>query len=247
MPTAGTTGSPSQPGVVIWNRAILGCSISSAPVFLIDGERQDNKCGGVGFWQRQWAQDVVAFHPDAVVVMAGAWDLFDVATPVGTVLSPGQPAWTAAYDRDVALLFDTLRSTGAPVVAVDPSCYGHNELPGTDPQSPERLDATRVAAVHQVWADEAQAHGASLAPLDGLLCPGGTSDPSIRPNGAHFGTAGADRAAPRWWCRPCTTRWTSRRRCQSSERTPRRPNHASSATHGASCSGSCGPSGSVSA
>jgi lysophospholipase L1-like esterase len=192
----GHHGLSSQPGVVIWNRAILGCSISSAPVFVIDGERQNNKCGGVGFWQRQWAQDVVAFHPDAVVVMAGAWDIFDVAGPDGTILSPGQPAWTAAYDRDVAQLFDILRATGAPVVAIDPSCYGHNELPGTDPQAPERLDATRVSAVHQVWVDEARAHGASLAPLDGLLCPGGTSDPSIRPDGAHFGTAGADRAAP---------------------------------------------------
>jgi hypothetical protein len=154
-----------------------------------------NKCGGDGFWQRQWADDVRAFQPDAVVVMAGAWDIYDVATDSGTI-GPGDPGWTAGYEHDVGVMFDELHATGAPVVAIEPACFGHNELPGTDPEAPERFDPRRVGAVHRVWVDEAAAHGASFVDLDGMLCPNGSSDASIRPDGAHFGTEGADRTAP---------------------------------------------------
>ena len=191
----GHHGLSMQPGVVVWNRAILGCPIISRPTVVTGGEELHNKCGGDGFWQRQWVDDVRAFRPDAVVVMAGAWDIFDVATDTGTI-GPGDSAWIAGYERDVGLLFDVLHSTGAPVVALEPTCFGHNELPGTDPEAPERLDPRRVGAVHRVWVDEAAAHGASYADLNGMLCPNGTSDASIRPDGAHFGTAGADRTAP---------------------------------------------------
>jgi hypothetical protein len=191
----GHHGLSMQPGVVVWNRSILGCSIISQPTVVVDGEQLHNKCGGNGFWQRQWPDDVRAFHPDAVVVMAGAWDVFDVDAG-GTTIGPGDPAWTAGYEQDVGLLFDVLHSTGAPVVAIEPPCFGHDELPGTAPESPERFDPARVAAVHRVWVDEAAAHGATLENLNSLLCPGGTSDPSIRPDGAHFATAGADRTAP---------------------------------------------------
>jgi peptidoglycan/LPS O-acetylase OafA/YrhL len=191
----GHHGLSMQPGVVVWNRAILGCPIISWPTVIAGGEELHNKCGGDGFWQRQWADDVRAFRPDAVVVMAGAWDIFDVDAD-GTRIGPADPAWTPGYERDVGLLFDVLHSTGAPLVALEPPCFGHNELPGTDPEAPERLDPARVGAVHRVWVDEASAHGASFANLSSLLCPDGASDPSIRPDGAHFGTAGADRTAP---------------------------------------------------
>ena len=50
--------------------------------------------------------------------------------------------------------------------------------------------------MHRVWVEQAASHGATMADLDHLLCPNGASDPSIRPDGAHFFTAGADRTAP---------------------------------------------------
>ena len=192
----GHHGLSMQPGVVVWNRAILGCPIISRPTVVAGGQRLHNKCGGDGYWQRQWAEDVRAFQPDAVVVMAGAWDVFDVEADDGTTIGPGDAQWESGYARDVGSLFDILGSTGAPVVALEPPCFGHNELPGTDPEAPERLDATRVGAVHRVWVDAARTHAATLNDLGALLCPGGESDSSIRPDGAHFGTAGADRTAP---------------------------------------------------
>jgi peptidoglycan/LPS O-acetylase OafA/YrhL len=191
----GHHGLSMQPGVTVWNRSILGCPIVSRPTVISGGEHLHNKCGGDGFWQRQWADDVPAFEPDAVFVMAGAWDVFDVDID-GAVVEPGDAAWTEGYERDVSQLFDTLKSTGAPVVAVEPPCFGRNEQPGGAPDAPERLDATRVGAVHRVWMDQAEVHGVVVANLDSLLCPNGASDSSIRPDGAHFYTAGADRTAP---------------------------------------------------
>ena len=59
---------------------------------MIDGDRAQNKCGGAGAWQRQWASDVAAFTPDVVVVQAGAWDVFDVAGPTAGRRIPAIPA-----------------------------------------------------------------------------------------------------------------------------------------------------------
>ena len=99
-------------------------------MFVIDGDRAQNKCGGAGAWQEQWSSDVAAFTPDVVVVQAGAWDLFDVAQADGAVIGPGDPIWTTGYTRDVELLFDTLSAKGAAIVAVRPPCYGANEVVG---------------------------------------------------------------------------------------------------------------------
>ena len=59
----GHHGLSMQPGVVVWNRSILGCSIISQPTVVVDGEHLHNKCGGNGFWQRQWPEDVPRSTP----------------------------------------------------------------------------------------------------------------------------------------------------------------------------------------
>jgi hypothetical protein len=56
----------------------------------------------------------------------------------------------------------------------------------------ERLDPSRVAAVDGVWQRVAHAQGFTLLNLDATLCPGGRSDPSIRPDGAHFDDNGSN-------------------------------------------------------
>jgi len=223
----GQHGLAVQPHVLVWNRALLGCSISSRPTFVIDGREEHNKCGGDGIWQRQWPQDVAAFEPDVVVVAAGAWDLYDAELDDGRVVSPGDPTWAAAYEQDVVQMFDDLQATGATVVALVPSCYGENTNPGAEAPPPEREDGGRIRAVKQVWVAAARTTGATMAPLDDMLCPGGSADSGIRPDGAHYDGAGADRIAP-------AVMATARAALdQSSERTPRSPNHASSDTHAA--------------
>ncbi len=160
----GQHGLTVQPHVLVWNRALLGCPISSRPTFVIDGRDQHNKCGGDGVWQRLWPTDVHAFEPDVVVVAAGAWDLFDVKLDDGRVVAPGDSTWAVEYERDVVKMFEDLQSTGAPVVAVVPSCYGENTNPGGEAAPTEREDPARIRAVKQVWVAAAKETGATMAP-----------------------------------------------------------------------------------
>jgi peptidoglycan/LPS O-acetylase OafA/YrhL len=192
----GIFGLSAQPGLSVWNRAILGCSIATFPTLVVDGNRTANKCGGADAWQRAWSADVKTFRPDATVVMAGAWDVYDAVMADGSVAHAGQGTFDRGYQRDVELLIDTLSSTGGAVVVILPPCWGENHLIGTDAQIPERLDPTRLRAVEAVWRRAAVARGAHLLDLDHVLCPHGVSDESIRPDGAHFSSEGANRVAP---------------------------------------------------
>jgi dienelactone hydrolase len=191
----GRHGLSAQPGLQVWNRAILGCSITSARTFVIDGELADNRCGAARAWQEQWTRDVAEFDPDVAVVQAGAWDVYDVARPDGTLISPGSRPWRAAYRRDIDELWDVLGAGGAEVVAIRPPCYGRSEVVGTEGGPPERFDPARIAAVEDVWATVARARGDQLLDLSPVLCPRGVSDALIRPDGAHYGDAGSDRIA----------------------------------------------------
>jgi hypothetical protein len=188
----GSHGLSAQPGLTVWNRAILGCSIITVPMFVIEGDDAENHCGGANAWQRQWSSDVVAFTPDVVVVQAGAWDLFDVAASGDSVVRPGDAGWTAGYTRDISTLFDTVGATGASIVAIRPPCFGTNDVVGGGPTPPWRLDQSRIAAVDAVWQQVARAHHLQLLDLDSTLCPGGHSDSSIRPDGAHFDDNGSN-------------------------------------------------------
>ena len=85
-----------------------------------------------------------AFEPDVVVVAAGAWDLFDVKLDDGRVVAPGDSTWAVEYERDVVKMFEDLQSTGAPVVAVVPSCYGENTNPGGERRPRRARGTTRI-------------------------------------------------------------------------------------------------------
>jgi peptidoglycan/LPS O-acetylase OafA/YrhL/lysophospholipase L1-like esterase len=230
----GHHGIAAQPGVVVWDRALLGCSIGTAQTFVIKGEKIHNKCGGDGLWQRQWSEDVMMYQPDVVVVAAGAWDIYSVLLDDGRVVAAGDPAFDDPYEADIVNLFDILHSTGAPVVALIPSCFGDNTNPGAEPPPVERQDVGRIRAVRRAWDRAADVTGATMAPLDDMLCPGGTADAAIRRDGVHYDGAGADLIAPPVMATVRRVLARSVALAQSSERTPRNPNHASSATHAAS-------------
>lgn len=231
----GQHGLTVQPHVLVWNRALLGCAISTRPTFVVEGHGVHNKCGADGVWQRLWSTDVTQFDPDVVVVAAGAWDLYDVVLDDGRVVAPGDdPTWSAGYEHDVVQMFEALGATGAPVIAVVPPCYGEDTYPGAEPPPAERQDPGRIRGVKRAWTAAARVAGTTMAPLDDVLCPDGTSDPSLRPDGVHYDGAGADRIAPAVMATARVAFARSTGVGQSSLRTPRKPNQASSATHPAS-------------
>ncbi len=191
----GHTGLSAEPGLVVWDRAILGCSISTYSTYISQGRHLPNICGGPGLWQRQWSEDVAAFDPDVIVVQAGAWDVYDVVGPDSAPIVPGDPTWMHKYTRNVGDLFGVLGARGAPVLAISPPCYGGVLATAGGNVPPERLDPRRVTAVRTAWQRAARAHGFHLYDLDNTLCPSGRSDASIREDGAHYSNDGANRVA----------------------------------------------------
>jgi hypothetical protein len=149
-------------------------------------------------------------------------------------VAAGDPAFDEPYQADLVNLFEILHSTGAPVIGLIPPCYGPNTNPGAEPPPVERQDVGRIRAVRHDWDLAAARTGETIAPLDDELCPGGTADSEIRRDGAHYDGAGADLIAPS--VMKVVRRQVARSvaAAQSSDRTPRSPNQASSATHPAS-------------
>ena len=190
-------GLAARSGIELQDRTILACGISTLPQVVLSSGPAPNSCGGTGHWQQQWPLDVAAVKPDVVVVGAGDHDVYDELAADGSLVPQGSDAWRAQYSADVAEMFRVLRATGATVVALTPGCYGENTLDPSEPPIPQRGDAERVRAVRAVWHDQAsRRRGVSFLDLDAAICPGGTSDPVLRPDGVHFSQPGADRLAP---------------------------------------------------
>jgi hypothetical protein len=182
--TPGVAGLSALPGLAVLNRSIIGCAIERTGALIIDGEAADNRCGAE--WPELWRNDTATFQPAAVVVMAGAWDVFDRPRDGGK-LEVVSPEFEARFTADATLLLETMGSTGAEVLVLKQPCFGENLVPGSTATSPERLDKARIAVLNRGWVAAARATDAHVLDLDPMLCPGGTADGEIREDGIHFG------------------------------------------------------------
>ncbi len=168
----------------------LGCGVMRSG-FVIGGQRDDpnTRCDGI---TDLWRSRVNSAKPDLVVMVAGAWEVFDHVVD-GKVVSPGTPAFDAQLRAQVQQAADILTSGGAPLVLLDVPCYGTDNHPG----DAERSDPRRAAAVNAVY-DAVAAHDPKVTVLrwSRFLCPGGHFQAKIdgslvRSDGVHFTQAGA--------------------------------------------------------
>ena len=198
---------------------------------------QHNKCGGDGFWQRQWPRTSPPFRARRGRRGGRARGTCTTSSSTtGRVVAPGDPTWTVGYEQRRRCRCST--SCSRPARRSSPSsrrASASNDVPGTDPPTARAARSrARPPRCTQVWVAQAASTGATMArPRHAALSRTAPSDPSIRPDGAHFYSC---RRRPHRAPVMATVRGAiaARRRGQSSERTPRRPNHASSATQSAS-------------
>jgi peptidoglycan/LPS O-acetylase OafA/YrhL len=99
-------------------------------------------------WRAHLRRSVKWHKPTAVVVISGAWDLFDVVPPGYTeTLVPGTPTWNHYYERSARRAVKILASRGAHVVFPTIPHFGQDGLLGrrtnTERSSfnPARVDA----------------------------------------------------------------------------------------------------------
>ena len=188
----GLHGLSAQPGLNVWNRAVIGCAVERSDLY-VRGLIGVNTCGNT--WVPVWKGDIGSFQPDVVLLWDTGWDVFDRIVD-GRVFAQTSREFAKNYRADFDTLLDALQSSGAPLVVVEPACFGLDVATGNE-QQPERLDKTRRRVTTGLIRAGARAHKARLYDLASILCPKGESDAILRPDGTHLGNAGADFVAPK--------------------------------------------------
>jgi lysophospholipase L1-like esterase len=180
-------------GVFVWNGGALGCALlAGADVRGYWGVeyRPPDWCNTRATWPKVLAE----FEPDVVVVLYGAWDVYDASLDHGvTWTSPGEPAWDAFYRGIVADTSARLSATGAKILWLAPPCFA--AAPGADDADAPWYDPARVDTIGAIDRQVAAHNHMTVSPVaHDLGCP---VDYGARPDGVHYADTGADAVANR--------------------------------------------------
>ena len=147
-----------------------------------------------------WREDVAAFHPDVVALLAGRWETHNLLRD-GRHLNITQ----AGFQHDVALgLARAVRiatADGAHMVLMTAPCTSSGEQPDGQPwpeDSPKRL-----ATYNEILRHVATATRSTVLDLYSMVCPGGTYQQVVdgvrvrAPDGVHFALTAGPFLAPR--------------------------------------------------
>jgi peptidoglycan/LPS O-acetylase OafA/YrhL len=180
-------------GVFVWNGGALGCSLLSGVdvrgYFGVE-YRPPDRCNT----RETWPKVLAEFKPDVVVVLYGAWDVFDASFDHGaTWTSPGRPEWDAYYRRTVADTSARLSANGAEVLWLTPPCFA--AVPGAADADAPWYDPARVDTLGAIDRQVAAHNSMTVSPVaHDLGCP---VDFGARPDGVHYDDSGADAVADR--------------------------------------------------
>jgi hypothetical protein len=149
---------------------------------------------------RTWAEAVHAQRPQIVVLVIGAWEVFDHEID-GTDLTVGSRRYAAYLTSRLERARRGLSYDHSTLVIPNVPCYGQVSFTPVDhAQASIRDDPERVAAVNQIVNDFVGAHpdGVRGVDLAGFLCPQGSYRDTahgvqMRYDGVHFSKPGAAR------------------------------------------------------
>ncbi len=176
-------------GVAVLNDGVIGCPLLNG----VDVR---------GYWgvatraadpcqtRRTWPQYLREFQPDLVVVLYGAWDVYDASFDHGkTWVSPGEPAFNRYYATRVDDAARRLAATGARVLWLTPPCFAANG--GSLDPSAVWYDPARVEVLRSIDHSVAARAGATVS--DVVHDAGCPVDFGTRPDGVHYSDSGADK------------------------------------------------------
>jgi peptidoglycan/LPS O-acetylase OafA/YrhL len=175
-------------GALVWNAGVLGCT-------LLDGVAVR------GYWgietrpydvcrtHESYPRAIRKFDPDVVVVLFGAWDVYDASFDHGgTWSSPGQATWDAHYAAAVSGTARRLAAGGAHVLWLAPPCFAARA--GAPDGDAVWYDRARVEALRSILRSVATRNGMTVS--DAAHDAGCPVDFAVRPDGTHYTDAGAD-------------------------------------------------------
>ena len=181
----------------VWNKGVLGCGVLRGGDVFVSGTWRTQRafCND---WAARWQSYVDVFEPDVVVVLAGAWDLYDRKID-GRVLEFGTPGLDTFVLSELEDAVDVLSSGGAAVMLLTTPYFEVRNL-SLDYSVP-RFDSTRVDRLNSLYQRLAQQFDGvvSVVDLNGFVSPDGTDGISMEmmADGVHFTPDGADQVA-RW-------------------------------------------------
>jgi peptidoglycan/LPS O-acetylase OafA/YrhL len=177
-------------GVIVDNAARLGCTVLVG-VQLRGGyfgttDRGPDPCGSLA----RFPELVTQTSPDVVVMLYGAWDVYDASWDSGrTWFEPGQPEWNTHYRAAIAQTASMLSAGGARLLWLTPPCFA--PPPGSD-RGGDGFDPRRVAILGHLADDVAARNGMTVShELTRTGCP---VDFGARPDGVHYSDRAADAA-----------------------------------------------------
>ena len=189
----------ARAGFPVTDDGLVGCRVVRGRIDVANGAYRHG-CP----WQRVFPRFMADTRPRTVLLISGAFDLYDVRPPgSSTWLAPGTPAWARYYRREVLGALRTLHRPGSPVVMTDVpyiASLGYGKVPGSTRSA---FNPDRVRAANAILTDIAAAHPdlVRLVPFNQYLAPRGTyqswlgSVREARYDGVHFTPAAADEIA----------------------------------------------------
>ncbi|MGO8871039.1 MAG: acyltransferase family protein [Acidimicrobiales bacterium] len=196
-----TVDSVHHYGVVVENKARLGCDLDQVDTIVADVVGPPtSECAD---WRTSWAAQVDQLRPDVVGLLLGRWEVTDHLYE-GHWVHVGQPVWDDHLTSELAQVIDIFTSKGAKVVLftlpdVDPSVESANGTPFAEDE-PSRTRAWN-AVVEHVAARHPRT--VTLIDLNKLLDPHGTFQPVIDgiavrwADGIHISQAGGEWLQPK--------------------------------------------------
>jgi peptidoglycan/LPS O-acetylase OafA/YrhL len=152
----------------ITDGSVVGCSVydSGTVHSSRDGFATSfTMCDG---WQDEWASAVRESDADIALVVLGAWDVFDIETGDGELLTFGTPEWDAHFRSGLQEGIDAVTGAGAKVAILEVPCMRPQDVEGAGvPALPERGDDTRVAHVNQLMRAVAAANAGTATFVEG--------------------------------------------------------------------------------
>ena len=185
-----------HPRITVASSVKLGCGLARQQlVYEGDPGPFNAECKDI---LRTWAQAMHAQEPQIVVLIIGAWEVFDHEVG-GSDLTVGSPRYATYLTSRLERVRRLTASNGAMLVIPNVPCFGEESsaIAGHD-LAPIRDNPERVKIVNQIIATFVTAHPTDVRSVDlaGRLCPGGSYPDTIdgvdvRYDGVHFSEAGA--------------------------------------------------------
>ncbi|MFV0309214.1 MAG: acyltransferase family protein [Desertimonas sp.] len=150
------------------NGSLPGCSVYDVGSIRTTRQGMRNNFAMCDGWAQQWADAAVANDAEVTLVVLGAWDVFDLDTGDGTVLTFGTPAWDRYVGGQLQTGLDALAATGTKIALLEAACMRPQDVDGAAvPALPERRDDTRVAHVNQLLQQAAATNAATTTFVEG--------------------------------------------------------------------------------